>query len=231
MKTTQIIASLAVGAAMVFATGKAQAQVLSKLTVSAKVSYQLNDTQKVQGNGSITTTYKYKTVTVNNSKMIALLNASGTFTNDAGGTIPGGSYFVIDGNSGDVIVTNKSGWSFNLTSNDSEDIFASFSQGDYSVYNGNSNNQSTQYKEKGLQAWTEFSFDDNAGNSFYIYGVANYSFSDGKANSSGVYTESTSGKVTGFGEGSTTASDAQNGDTVVQGSFKANGSAKLTQPS
>ena len=107
MKRTITIVSLAVGLG-IFAASTASAQFLSRINFSGKFTYSTSSTS-----GSVTT-YKMINNAYNNKTLIDFFNNSPYFTGTVG-TIPSGSFFVLDTDSGDVIVTNKNGFSADLS--------------------------------------------------------------------------------------------------------------------
>jgi hypothetical protein len=227
MKTTRIIASLAVGAALVLATGKTQAQVLQKLNLSGTMTYQGADQLKAN-NGSVTTNFTTKKVSFNNNKIITFLNASAAFTNAAGGLIPKSSYFVMN-DVLDIIVTNKSGFNYNLTAG----TFAAVDPGTLQVFTGNANNMSTQFKQNGLSVTGSFDINDGAGNDILFSGLVKFNINDGKANNKGEFNESRSSNIAGVGAGSVVAT--LNGASatlpaVTEGKANSSGNGKLTVP-
>src|ERR1035437_5863778 len=224
MKTTQVLAcSLAVGS-MIFAAGKASA-VPMKLNVSGTFTYQLADS--MSGSGMVTTS-KTKTVTFNNNSIIAALNASAVFTTAAGGLIPKGSYLVMDdNNTSSIIVTNKSGFSRDLTALPYYDVYGyptgfasfSYSSDEVKVYSGKYNSSTYQGSKNGLSITESLFITDGAGSTINIKGLVKNSNSASNVNrTSGLQNVTSSGSITGVGAGS-----YQGYPAVVQGKGTASG--------
>lgn len=225
MKITQVLAcSLTVGA-MIFAVGKASA-VPMKLNVSGTFTYQFHDFAP-DGSGTATT----KTVSFNNNSIIKALNASAVFTTAAGGQIPAGSYFVMDDNHSGIIVTNKFGFSRDLTTlnyfnegNQQFTSFASFSNNpEVNVYSGKSSAHH-QGSKNGLQATVSLFITDGAPSptTININGLVKNSKSKSAYNvNTGLQNVTSSGSITGVGAGSYLGFPA-----VVQGKGTASGSGK-----
>ena len=223
MKITQVLAcSLTVGA-MIFAAGKASA-VPMKLNFSGTFTYQFHEFAP-DGSGTATT----KTVSFNNISIIKALNASAVFTTAAGGPIPAGSYFVMDNNNiGSIIVTNKSGFSRDLTALnyfngvDQSTSFASFSNSsDVTVHSGKRNIKGQGSKNE-LSVTGSLFITDGAGSTINIKGLLKDSGSASNGNlTTGLQNITASGSITGVGAGS-----FQGNPAVVQGKFTASGSGK-----
>jgi hypothetical protein len=210
-----LVCSLAVGA-ILFAADKTSAQALSKLNVSGTFTYQLPDT--ISGN---VTTSKTKTVKFNNKSIIAALNASDMFLAAAGiSSIPAKSTLIMDDNN-NIIVTNKSGFSVNLT-----DLgFATLSEADLTVSSGTYDDTTFAEKDKGIGTICTVFITDGATDEtdIVISGLTQHTYSASKVNASGVHSVKSSGSVTGSGVGLFEGNDA-----VVQGKLTGSGSGKET---
>jgi hypothetical protein len=223
MKTTQILAALAIGT-VVFAAGNIQASengVAQKLNISGTFSYQTNSYS------SPVETYKIVTKSFNNKKIIEMLNSSSAFTNVCG-VIPANAYLVLIGDN--VYATNKAGFSADLSAsyystNYEEDftpVYVSNGGEGYSVYSGKYNTTTYADSEQGLQSYSYIDIDDGQDNWIEVQGLGKYSYSASKI-SNGVRTVSSSGSITGSGDGY-----IQGTDGVVQGKGTASGSGKVT---
>ena len=234
MKTTKVLAcSLAVGA-MIFAAGKASADVIQKLNISGTATYRVEVGTNINGyfygatNGS-TVTYKIKRVSFNDKKIIAALNASGAFTNKAGAklTIPSGSYLAIDndtnGNSY-IIATNKAD---NLIINLTTNGFANMWYGDVDITSGKLNTSTRQYSASDL-GLGGIEINNQAGTSFKICGLMKSSESGSKLNATThLQTVTRSDSINGSGEGTYAVTAADIEDTIVQGKATASGKGVL----
>jgi hypothetical protein len=194
-----------------------------KLNVSGTFTYQLTDFTNGSG------TAKTKTVSFNNISIIKALNASAVFTTAAGGPIPAGSYLVMDdNNSSSIIVTNKSGFSRDLTALnyfngvDQFTSFASFSNNSgVDVYSGKQNSLG-QGSKNGLTVTVSLVITDGAGSTINIKGLLKYNGSDSNVNpTTHLQNRTSSGSITGVGAGS-----YQGHPAVVQGKVTASGSGK-----
>jgi len=236
MKTTQVLAcSLAVGA-MIFAAGKASADVIQKLNISGTATYRVAvATNTTDGgyyygatNGSIVT-YKTKTVSFNDKTIIAALNASEAFTNKAGAklTIPSGSYLAIDndtnGNSYIIATNMADNLIINLTTNG----FANMWYGDVDITSGKLNTSTRQYSASDLGLGC-IEINNQAGTSFKIYGLMKSSESGSKPKAAThLQTVTRRDSITGSGEGTYAVTAADIEDTIVRGKATASGKSAL----
>jgi hypothetical protein len=234
MKATQVLAcSLAVGA-MIFAAGKASADVIQKLNISGTATYRVEVGTNINGyfygatNGS-TVTYKTKRVSFNDKKIIAALNASGAFTNKAGAKlmIPSGSYLAIDndtnGNSY-IIATNRAD---NLIINLTTNGFANMWYGDVDITSGKLNTSTRQYSASDL-GLGGIEINNQAGTSFKICGLMKSSESGSKLKATThLQTVTRSDSINGSGEGTYAVTAADIEDTIVQGKATASGKGVL----
>jgi hypothetical protein len=92
----------------------------------------------------------------------------------------------------------------------------------YSVYSGKYNTTTYADSEQGLQSYSYIDIDDGQDNWIEVQGLGKYSYSASKI-SNGVRTVSSSGSITGSGDGY-----IQGTDGVVQGKGTASGSGKVT---
>ncbi|MGA2180667.1 MAG: Ig-like domain-containing protein [Verrucomicrobiota bacterium] len=235
MKTTQVLAcSLAVGA-MIFAAGKASADVIQKLNISGTATYRVAvATNTTDGgyyygatNKSIVT-YKTKTVSFNDKTIIAALNASEAFTNNAGKLeIPSGSYLAIDndanGNSY-IIATNRAD---NLIINLTTNGFANMWYGDLDIVSGKLNTSTKQYSASDLSLGG-IEINNQAGTRFKICGLMKSSESGSKPKTAThLQTVTRSDSITGSGEGTYAVTAADIEDTIVRGKATAHGKSAL----
>jgi hypothetical protein len=233
MKTIQVLAcSLAVGA-MIFGAAKASADVIQKLNISGTVTYKVEVGTNTTDGGYYygatnrsTVTYKTKTVSFNDKKIIAALNASEAFTNKAG-AIPGGSYLAIDndtnGNSY-IIVTNRAD---NLIINLTTNGFAKMWVGDVDIVSGKLNTSTKQYSASDL-GLGGIEINNRAGTSFKIYGLMKSSESGFKPKAAThLQTVTRSDSITGSGEGTYAVTAADIEDTIVHGKATASGKGTL----
>jgi hypothetical protein len=236
MKTTQVLAcSLAVGA-MIFAAGKASADVIQKLNISGTVGYRVAvGTNTTDGgyyygatNGS-TVTYKIKTMSFNNKSIIAALNASEAFTNKDGArlTIPHGSYLAIDndmhGNSYIIVTNRDDNLIINLTTNG----FANMWVSDVDTVSGKLNTSTRQYSASGFSLGC-IEINNQAGTSFKICGFMESSESGSKPNATThLQTVTRNDRITGSGEGTYAVTAADIEDTIMRGEATASGSGVL----
>ncbi|MGA2281191.1 MAG: Ig-like domain-containing protein [Verrucomicrobiota bacterium] len=236
MKTTQVLAcSLAVGA-MIFAAGKASADVIQKLNISGLATYRVAVATNTTDGGyyygatnKSTVTYKTKTVSFNDKTIIAALNASEAFTNKAGAklTIPRGSYLAIDndtnGNSY-IIATNRAD---NLIINLTTNGFANMWVGDVDITSGKLNTSTKQYSASDLGLGC-IEINNQAGTSFKICGLMKSSESGSKPKAAThLQTVIRSDSITGSGEGTYTVTAADIEDTIVRGKATASGKGVL----
>lgn len=234
MKTTQVLAcSLAVGA-MIFAAGKASANVIQKLNISGTATYRVEVGTNINGyfygaTNRSTVTYKTKTVSFNDKTIIAALNASEAFTNKAGAklTIPRGSYLAIDNdNSGNsyIIATNMAD---NLIINLTTNGFAKMWYGDVDIVSGKLNTSTKQYSASDLSLGG-IEINNQAGTSFKICGLMKSSESGSKPKATThLQTVTRSDSITGSGEGTYAVTAADIEDTIVQGKATARGKNAL----
>ncbi|MGD0351561.1 MAG: Ig-like domain-containing protein [Verrucomicrobiota bacterium] len=236
MKTTQVLAcSLAVGA-MIFAAGKASADVIQKLNISGTATYRVAVATNTTDGGyyygatnKSTVTYKTKTVSFNDKTIIAALNASEAFTNKAGAklTIPSGSYLAIDndtnGNSY-IIATNRAD---NLIINLTTNGFANMWVGDVDIVSGKLNTSTEQYSASDL-GLGGIEINNQAGTSFKICGLMKSSESGSKPKATThLQTVTRSDSITGSGEGTYAVTAADIEDTIVRGKATASGKGVL----
>jgi hypothetical protein len=233
MKTTQVLAcSLAVGA-MIFATGKASADLIQKLNISGTATYRVEVGTNLNGhsygatNGS-TVTYKTKRVSFNNKTIINLLNASEAFTNKAGKlNIPSGSYLAIDndanGNSY-IIATNVAD---NLIVNLTTNGFANLWVDNVDIVSGKLNTSTKKYSARDL-GLGGIEINNQAGTSLKLYGLMKGSENGSKPNAA-TYLQSVtrSDTITGSGEGTYAVTAADIEDVIVQGKATASGKCVL----
>jgi len=236
MKTTQVLAcSLAVGA-MIFAAGKASADVIQKLNISGTATYRVAVATNTTDGGyyygatnKSTVTYKTKTVSFNDKTIIAALNASEAFTNKAGAklTIPSGSYLAIDndtnGNSY-IIATNRAD---NLIINLTTNGFANMWYGDLDIVSGKLNTSTKQYSASDLSLGG-IEINNQAGTRFKICGLMKSSESGSKPKTAThLQTVTRSDSITGSGEGTYAVTAADIEDTIVRGKATASGKGVL----
>jgi hypothetical protein len=236
MKTTQVLAcSLAVGA-MIFAAGKVSADVIQKLNISGTVTYRVAVATNTTDGGYYygatnknTVTYKTRTVSFNDKKIIAALNHSEAFTNKAGAklTIPRGSYLAIDndtnGNSY-IIVTNRAD---NLIINLTTNGFAKMWVGDVDIVSGKLNTSTEQYSASDL-GLGGIEINNRAGTSFKIFGLMKSSESGFKPKAAThLQTVTRNDSITGSGEGTYAVTAADIEDTIVHGKATASGKGAL----
>ena len=235
MKTTQVLAcSLAVGA-MIFAAGKASADVIQKLNISGTATYRVAVATNTTDGGyyygatnKSTVTYKTKTVSFNDKTIIAALNASEAFTNNAGKLeIPSGSYLAIDndanGNSY-IIATNRAD---NLIINLTTNGFANMWYGDLDIVSGKLNTSTEQYSASDL-GLGGIEINNQAGTSFKICGLMKSSESGSKLNATThLQTVTRSDSINGSGEGTYAVTAADIEDTIVRGKATASGKGVL----
>lgn len=105
-----LVCSLVVGA--VFAAGSVNAQIQSRITFTGTAQWQATTT--TNGNNQVRVAH-VKSVAFNMKTIIARLNSSPAYLNAAGAGIPSGSWFALDDNAGHIVVTNKNGYSRDLT--------------------------------------------------------------------------------------------------------------------
>ena len=134
---------------MIFAAGSASAQYVMKVNVSGTLTIQ------EPNSGSPTVKETTKSGKFNNKTIITLLNASATFKSAAEiSSIPTGSYLVVNTDSGDVIITNKTGFSVDLTTTtygEGETPFALITDGDLELTKGSYNDTTGVYNEQSMK--------------------------------------------------------------------------------
>ena len=205
---------------MLFSVGNASAGV-TKLSVSGTFTYQLADT----GTAPVIQ-YNVQKVSFNNKRILAQLDASGTFVEQFG-HIPAGAYLgltnypngsFMSAGQGIVIFTKAGGVFADLTWNG----YASGIGEGFSVVKAKINTDTMSGSGTTLGVGS-FWITDEAGNSINIGGVMKTSLSLSKAKAStGLQTWKESGSITGSGVG------LYQGDTAVcQG--KGSGSLKGTE--
>ena len=227
MKRTITIVSLAVGLG-IFAASTASAQFLSKINFSGKFTYDTSSTS-----GSVTT-YKMINNSFNNKSLIDFFNNSPYFVTYVG-TIPSGSYFVLD-EFNDVIVTNKSGFSRNLSSSWYSSyygyyytpLYISFG-GSWSATGGKYNSSTSQENERGMAVTASIYFDDGWDDYANIQGLLKSKY-NASAVKSGMQNVNASGTITGYGGGWLLTKNDGYEPGVVQGKASAHGHGKISAP-
>lgn len=218
-----IVASLAVGLAM-FATSTASAQYLSRVNFSGKFSYEI-DTYN-----SPVWTYKVKNYAFNNKTLIAFFNNSPYMP----ATIPAGSFFVAD-QSGNVIATNKSGFSLNLSASYYSSAYGGYFTPLYintgsgnTVTRGKYNNNTLQENENSMTTDASINIDDGWYDYITINGLAKNRTTASKYNSNTfMQNQSMKASITGSGDGTIYTPKDGWEDGIVQGKGSASGHGKV----
>jgi hypothetical protein len=104
------VCSLLVGA-VVFAAATVNAQIQSRFTITGTAQWQIST---ITNGNNVARIGRSKAAAFNTKTIIGALNNSPAFR-AVSASIPAGSWFALDDNTGDIIVTNKNGFTANLT--------------------------------------------------------------------------------------------------------------------